>query len=88
MVGRGRLERPTNWLKSRPCSIAASRSPARETMFRTKRWPRPTARAVLLFVFHKKTPVSCDTRVVLYGGSWATRTPDQLVKSQLIYQLS
>ena len=42
-----------------------------------------------LNVGHKKAPTgflarafSCD------GGSWAARTPDQLVKSQLLYQLS
>ena len=26
--------------------------------------------------------------LILYGGPWAARTPDHLIKSQMLYQLS
>ena len=38
------------------------------------------------YLIDKKKP--SQKKAIEYGGPWAIRTPDQLIKSQLLYRLS
>ena len=69
----------------RPCGNRASKQS------RTRRISGAVnPRYVAGFVPGKKQKKAHDLSQAfdLYGGAWATRTPDQLIKSQLLYQLS